>query len=481
MTTHYDGLFIGGEWVTPSSSSTIAVHSASTEELIGSVPEAQEADVDAAVDAARTAFDDPDGWSTWEPTRRAEAMERLADSLEARADAMARLVSAQNGMPVAIAAQLEAVFSPLLLRYYAGVIKEASFEDSHPHLLGGTTVVRREPIGVVGAIAPWNFPQTLAAFKHAPALAAGCTLVLKPSPETVLDSGLFAEAVAEAGLPPGVINIVPGGREIGAHLVAHRGVDKVAFTGSTAAGRQIAETCGRLLRPVTLELGGKSAAIILDDADLDLGTIGERLFGATLLNNGQTCYLGTRVLAPRSRYDEVVDVFAALAGSLTVGDALDPQTQIGPMASKRQRERVEGYIAKGKSEGARVVAGGGRPERLDRGWFVEPTIFADVDNNHTIAQEEIFGPVLALIPYDGEDDAVRIANDSDYGLGGSVWTGDDERGLGVARRVRTGTIGINTYLPDPSSPFGGVKASGIGRELGPDAIGNFQQFKSIYR
>jgi aldehyde dehydrogenase (NAD+) len=478
--TQHDTLFIGGEWIAPSSSQTITVVSASTEEVIGSVPEAQEADVDAAVDAARRAFADPDGWASWEPAARAAAMERFADALDKRGGEIAKLVSAQNGMPVSISTAFEGAFPAVLLRYYAGVIKEAVFEEERPALMGGTTVVRRSPLGVVGAIVPWNFPQSLAAFKYAPALAAGCTLVIKPSPETVLDTVLVAEAAVEAGIPAGVINFVPAGREVGAYLVSHPGVDKVSFTGSTAAGRSIGETCGRLLRPVTLELGGKSAAIVLDDADLDLATIGEKLFAATLLNNGQTCFLGTRVLAPRSRYAEVVEMFAALAGSLKVGDALDATTQIGPMASDRQRDRVEGYIAKGKAEGARVVVGGGRPAGQDKGWFVEPTIFADVDNNHTIAQEEIFGPVLSLIPYSDVDDAVRIANDSDFGLGGSVWTRDKERGLGVARRVQTGTIGVNTYLPDPTAPFGGVKASGLGRELGPESIGHYQQIQSIY-
>jgi acyl-CoA reductase-like NAD-dependent aldehyde dehydrogenase len=476
----HDTLFIGGEWIAPSSNRTITVVSASTEEIIGSVPEAQEADVDAAVASARAAFEDPNGWSSWEPANRAAAMERFADGLDKRSGEIAKLVSAQNGMPIAISTAFEGAFPSILLRYYAGVLKEAVFEETRPGMLGGQTVVRRGPIGVVGAIVPWNFPQSLSAFKYAPALAAGCTLVIKPSPETVLDSVLIAEAAAEAGIPGGVINFVPGGREIGAYLVAHPGVDKISFTGSTAAGRSIAETCGRLLRPVTLELGGKSAAIVLDDADLDLATVGEKLFAATLLNNGQTCFLGTRVLAPRSRYTEVVDTFAALASSLKVGDALDATTQIGPMASDRQRDRVEGYIAKGKAEGARVVVGGGRPSGQDKGWFVEPTIFADVDNNHTIAQEEIFGPVLSLIPYSDLDDAVRIANDSDFGLGGSVWTRDQERGLGVARRVQTGTIGVNTYAPDPTAPFGGVKASGLGRELGPEAIGHYQQVQSIY-
>jgi len=475
----YDKLFIGGEWVGPSSSATITVINASTEEVIGSVPEAQEADVDAAVDAARTAFTE-NGWAHWEPGKRAEAMERFADAIDRRKERIAKAVSSQNGMPIMVSTKFEAEFPAVLLRYYAGVIKQASFEETRAGLMGGNTVVRYAPVGVVGAIVPWNFPQSLAAFKYAPALAAGCPLVIKPSPETVLDSWEIAEAAAEAGLPPGVINFVPGGREVGAYLVAHPGIHKVAFTGSTAAGRSIAETCGRLLRPVTLELGGKSAAIVLDDADLDLSTMGEKLFQATLLNQGQTCFLGTRVLAPASRYDEVVDAFAGLASSLAVGDALDQNTQIGPLATSAQRDRVEGYIAKGKSEGARLVVGGARPSKRDKGWFVEPTIFAEVDNNHTIAQEEIFGPVLSLIRYTDDEDAVRIANDSDFGLGGSVWTSDNERGLGLARRVQTGTIGINTYLPDPAAPFGGVKSSGLGRELGPEAIRHYQQIQSIY-
>lgn len=472
-------LFIGGHWVPPSSQATIDVHSASTEEYLGSVPEAQPADVDAAVAAARRAFDTRGGWGEWSPARRADAMDSLADELEKRKGEIARAVSAQNGMPVQISAGLEGDFPIGVLRYMSAQARLLEAEQTHPHLLGGLTTVRREPIGVVAAIVPWNFPQALAAFKYAAALAAGCTLVMKPSPETVLDSALFAEAVEASAIPDGVVNIVPGGRELGAYLVAHPGVDKVAFTGSTAAGRSIAEVCGRLLRPVTLELGGKSAAIVLDDAQLDLAEVGQRLFGATLLNNGQTCFLGTRVLVPRSRHRELVELFAAFAGSLPLGDALDESTLIGPMASARHRERVEGYIAKGKAEGGRVVTGGGRPDR-DKGFFVEPTVFDGLDNSATIAREEIFGPVLAVIPYDGVDDAVAIANDSDYGLGGTVWTDDEERGLEVARRIRTGTIGVNTYLPDPSSPFGGVKSSGIGRELGPDAMAAYQQQKSIY-
>ena len=313
-------------------------------------------------------------------------------------------------------------------------------------------------------------------FKLAPAIAMGCTMVVKPSPETVLDSLLLAEAAQEAGVPAGVLNIVPAGREVGAYLVAHPGVDKVAFTGSTATGRSIAEVCGRLLRPVSLELGGKSAAIVLDDADLSQA--GEALFSATLLNNGQTCYLGTRVLAPRSRYEEIVDTFAAIAKGMTVGHALDPATTIGPMVSSRHRDRVEGYIRTALAEGARLVTGGGRPE--GRGWFVQPTVFADVSNDQTIAREEVFGPVLSVIPYDREEDAVRIANDSEYGLGGSIWTSDADHGTDIARRIQTGTIGVNHYLPDPAAPFGGVKGSGLGRELGPEGLVAYQQLQSIY-
>ena len=476
----YDRLFIGGGWVPPSSTSTIEVHNASTGEHIGSVPEAAEADVDAAVAAARRAFDDPAGWSSWSNTERAAALERLATELEARAPEIGRLVSMQNGMPIALSPIIEGLTAVGTLRYMASLLATSPVEEETARFLGGDLVIRHEPIGVIAGIVPWNYPQTLSSFKYAPALAAGNTIVLKPSPETVLDSYVFAEAVIAADLPPGVINVVPGGRELGAYLVQHRDVDKVAFTGSTAAGRQIAEVCGRLLRPVSLELGGKSAAIILDDADLDLAKIGQNLFAATLVNNGQTCYAGTRILAPRSRYAEVVDVFAAFASSLPVGDALDPATLIGPLVAERQRDRVERYIAKGISDGARLVAGGSRPAGLDRGWFVQPTVFADVDNKSVIAREEIFGPVLSIVEYTDEDDAIRIANESDYGLGGSVWTADLARARSVVRRVRTGTMGINGYLPDPAGPWGGVKSSGLGRELGPGAIAAYQNLKTVY-
>src|SRR2546423_118236 len=370
-------LFIGGEWIKPRGSDRISVLGASTEELVGSVPNGTNADIDAAVKAARGAFDDPSGWSSWSSEDRAQALERLAGALGSRGEEIAHRVSLENGMPIPLAVQIEAVFPPVLAQYYAGLIRQTALQEDRQGLLGGTIHVLRKPVGVVGAIVPWNYPQTLAMFKLAPLIAAGCTVVMKPSPETVLDSLLLAEAILEAGWPAGVVNIVPAGREVGAYLVEHPDVDKIAFTGSSASGRWIAQRCGELLRPVTLELGGKSAAIVLDDADLSGAT--EALFAATMMNNGQTCNIGTRVLAPRARYDEVLEVFSGLAEALVVGDSLDPATQIGPMASARQRDRVEGYIEKGRAEGGRIVAGG-RPPEQERGWVVQPTIFADVDN-----------------------------------------------------------------------------------------------------
>ena len=424
MTTiDYPQLYIDGTWTAPAGHDTIEVHSPTTEERIGSVPRGTEADIDAAVAAARTAFDAPDGWATWHPKERAEVLERFAAELEARGAETARRVSMQNGMPIWLAHNFEAGFPALLVRYYSDLMTNAPVEEARPGMLGGISLVSKQPIGVVGMIVPWNVPQGISFLKIAPALAAGCTFVLKPAEETVLDAFLMAEAAAAAGIPDGVVNVVPGGREVGAYMVEHPGVDKVSFTGSSAAGRWIAEACGRLLRPVTLELGGKSAAIVLDDADL-AGSI-EQFFGVTLLNNGQICWLNTRVLAPLSRYAEIVDTITDLARSLKVGDPLDPETKVGPLVSQRQRERVEGYIAKGKSEGGRMTTGGTRP--FDRGWFLDPTIFADVDNDATISREEIFGPVLSLIPYSDEAEAVAIANDSIYGLGGSVWSSDPER------------------------------------------------------
>ena len=476
MSHSRDCFFIGNAWVSPASDRTFTMINASTEDVLGTVPEAVEADVDAAVAAARLALTSGP-WAQSTPAERATVMERFIIALAARGDAIARIVSAQNGMPIAVSSQLEGQFAMGVVQYYAQLAHTLGQPDVRPSQMGKETLVERSPVGVVAAIVPWNFPVTLALNKIAPAMAAGCTVVIKPSPGTVLDSYLVAEAALEAGVPAGVLNWIAADRAVGAYLVAHPGVDKVAFTGSTVAGRTIARTCGELLRPVTLELGGKSAAILLDDADI--GSFVQGVPFACMLNNGQACYNGTRVLAPRRRYGEVVEALAGFVSALTVGDALDPATHVGPMASSAHRDRVESYIAIGKDE-ARLVAGGGRPKDTNRGWFVEPTIFADVKNSDRIAQEEIFGPVLAVIPYDGDDDAVRIANASDYGLGGSVWSVDADHALAVARQVSSGTVGVNGYMPSLGAPFGGVKASGLGREFGPEAISSYQQTKSIY-
>ena len=475
MSTDHRSLFIDGKWTKPASSKRIQVISATTEETIGSVPEGVNEDIDAAVAAARRALT-RGVWATCTAVERGAALLRFADAIEKRAPQLARAVSMQNGMPITIANQLEGGFGIGVLRYYASLAAGLQSEERRPSPLGSTTLVRRDPIGVVAAIVPWNFPVALSIMKFGPALAAGCTIVLKPSPGTVLDCFILAEAAEEAQLPPGVINWVPGERELGAYLVSHPGVDKVAFTGSTNAGRSVAQACASLLRPVTLELGGKSAAIILDDAKIE--SVLQALPMASLLNNGQTCFSCTRILAPSSRYQEFVDAIANLAGSLVVGDPLDSDTQIGPMASAIHRDRVEGYVKKGKSE-ARLVAGGHPTERR-RGWFVQPTVFADVSNSAVIAREEIFGPVLSIIRYTDEDDAVNIANDSEYGLGGTVWSADSEHATAVARRVASGTIGVNGYLPDFNAPFGGIKASGLGREMGPESLAAYQQYKSIY-
>jgi geranial dehydrogenase len=475
MTLNRDVFFIGNTWVAPSSSRRFEIVSASTGETIASVPEAVEADIDAAVAAARAALDGPWGQST--PIERAAVMRAFLGALATRLPDLAQAVSMQNGMPVSLSGLLESQFPLGVLDYYAGLADGLELEDVRPSQMGKETIVQRSPVGVVAAIVPWNFPVTLAMSKIAPAMAAGCTLVIKPSPGTVLDSYIIAEAALEAGVPAGVLNWVAADRAAGAYLVSHPGVDKVAFTGSTAAGRSIAATCGQLLRPVTLELGGKSAAILLEDADLDAFL--QAVPMTSMLNNGQACFNGTRILAPRSRYMEMVDALAAMVTALPVGDALDPATVVGPMASSAHRDRVETYIARGRDEG-RIVAGGGRPEGQDRGWFVEPTVFADVSNDAVIAQEEIFGPVLAVIPYADDADAIRIANASQFGLGGSVWSVDGDRAKSVAGRVQSGTVGINGYMPSLGSPFGGVKDSGIGREFGPEAIGAYQQLKSLY-
>ncbi|MFI0372503.1 aldehyde dehydrogenase [Actinomadura sp. 1N219] len=472
----HDRLFIGGEWAAPSGTGTIDVISPHTEEVIGRVPEGTAADMDAAVAAARRAFDDGP-WPRMTPAERAEIVGRLSAIYAERQGGMAELVTAEMGSPILFSVFGQAAIPQMVLQYYVDLAAAYTWEDERPGMLGPVTVTR-EPVGVVAAIVPWNVPQFTLMLKLAPALIAGCTVVAKPSPETPLDSYLLAEWIEEAGIPAGVVNIVPAGREVGAHLVAHPDVDKVSFTGSTAAGRKIGEVCGRQLKRVTLELGGKSAAIILDDADLASTVEGFKM--ASLMNNGEACAAQTRILASRRRYDEVADALATMVGGLAVGDPADYGTEIGPLVARRQQERVENYIRVGQDEGAKLITGGlNRPH--ERGWYVAPTVFGDVGNDMRVAREEIFGPVLVLIPYDDEDDAVRIANDSDYGLGGSVWTSDADHGVDVARRIRTGSCGVNMYTLDPNTPFGGYKSSGLGRELGPEGLHAYLEHKSIPR
>jgi aldehyde dehydrogenase (NAD+) len=337
--------------------------------------------------------------------------------------------------------------------------------------------VRRVPAGVAGAIVPWNFPLALAVGKLAPALLAGCTVVLKPSEETPLTTILLAQLADAVGLPAGVLNFVPADREVSELIVRHPHVDKISFTGSTVAGRRIAALCGEQIKRCTLELGGKSAAILLDD--VDLASAVPALAPTTMTNNGQTCVNQTRVLAPRARYGEVVDAITAAVEGFTLGDPLDPDTEIGPVLNERQRARVERYIDVGRVEGARVTTGGSRPADRDRGYFVQPTVFVDVENRMTIAQEEIFGPVVAVIPYGDEAEAVAIANDSSYGLAGSVWSSEPNRAKAVARKIRTGNVGINGLIIDYCAPFGGFKQSGIGREMGPEGLAAYTELQSV--
>jgi aldehyde dehydrogenase (NAD+) len=466
-------LFIRGQF--RAAVKTELVVEAATEAPLGNGASATEEDVDAAVGAARSALHQ---WRSTSPQRRAALLVQFAAALKARAASTSELISRESGLPISLSRIANGALPAMLLEYYGALATEIPAEDVRPSPMGDT-IVRREAVGVVAAIPPWNYPHALATFKIAPALAAGCTVVLKAAPETALDALVFAEAAIDAGLPPGVLNVIAGGAVAGAHLVAHPGVDRVAFTGSTETGRAVGEICGRLLRPVTLELGGKSAAIILDDADLHLTTQGLR--SASFANAGQICHQNSRILAPRSRYAEVVDAIAALAEDLTIGDPLDSATEIGPLVSARQRERVLNYIDIGKASGAKLITGGAVPNDQRRGWFVSPTVFADVAFSDRIAREEIFGPVLTVFPYNTEAEAIDIANDSEFGLGGTVWSTDTDHATDVARQVITGTIGINGYQLDIHSPFGGVKGSGIGRELGPEGLAAYQTLKSIYR
>ncbi|GBD26431.1 Geranial dehydrogenase [bacterium HR30] len=475
MVKSFDRLFIGGQWVEPVGSKYIPVISPHTEEVIAHVPAGEKGDMDRAVEAARAAFDHGD-WPRMSASVRAEYLERLSRLLQEHQEDFAQLITAEMGSPISFSRLGQTFASNMVLQYYVELAKTFAFEEVREGMMG-PVLVRREPVGVAACIVPWNVPLFTTMLKLAPALSAGATVVLKPAPETPLDGLFLAELIERAEFPPGVVNVVPADRDVGEYLVCHAGVDKVAFTGSTAAGRRIAALCGERLKRCTLELGGKSAAIILDDAPLEQTIAG--LVPAVLMNNGQACVAQTRVLASKRRYDEVVQALAQAFESVPVGDPSDPSTVVGPLVSARQRDRVEGYLRIGREEGAQVVCGGGRPQHLPRGWYVEPTVFARVNNQMRIAREEIFGPVVAVIPYETEEEAVRIANDSDYGLSGTVWTNDVEHGIEIARQVRTGTYTVNGFALEFRAPFGGFKASGIGRELGPEGLLAYLEAKSI--
>jgi len=474
---HPDRLFIDGQWVKPSTDAMIDVVSPNTEETIIRIAEAREADIDRAVAAARKAFDEGP-WPHLSHAERADKMRAIAEQLRARNDEFAYVWTEQMGA-LSSFTKTAGIDSAKTFEYYAGLAATFPWEEERqPGFGGGVSMVVREPVGVVAAICPWNGPLGTMVRKVAPALLAGCTVVMKPSPETPLDAYILAECMEAAGLPPGVVNLVTTHRDVADYLVNRPGIDKVAFTGSTIAGRRIAAVCADRMARVTLELGGKSAAIILDD--IDIADVVSTLTPGMCRLNGQVCASLTRVVVSKKRHDEFVDAFASSMQGIRVGNSRSEDTQLGPLAMKRQLDRVEGYIAKGKEQGARLATGGGRPKDLNRGYFVEPTLFANVDNSMTIAQEEIFGPVVSVIPYNDVTDAIRIANDSIYGLNGAVFTNDVEAAYDVARGVRTGTFAQNAFKIDFAVPFGGFKQSGIGREGGQEGLLPYLELKTVH-
>jgi acyl-CoA reductase-like NAD-dependent aldehyde dehydrogenase len=468
----YERHYYGGDWQQPSTTDTIEVISSATEDVIGRVPRGNADDVNRAVQAARTAFDT---WSRTTVDDRASWLEKLSGAMKTRVPQVAEAVTHEVGTAIGFATKVQAEFPITMIGMNGKFLRDYKFEEE----LGNSLVVR-EPIGVVGCITPWNYPLHQVVAKVAPALAAGCTIVLKPAELAPLSALMLADAAHEIGLPPGVFNVVCGsGRVVGEAIVNHPGVDMVSFTGSLAAGRRVAALAGDGIKKVTLELGGKSPFIVLDDAPFDKAIPAG--VNNCMQNSGQTCSAWTRMLVPRARQAEAIDLAKSQVAKLTLGDPFDPKTRLGPLASATQRDTVLGYIDKGRKEGAELVAGGDRPAALAKGFYVEPTIFANVDNRMEIAQEEIFGPVLSIIPYDSDDEAVRVANDSIYGLAGGVWAGTPERALQVARRLRTGQVDVNGGRFNHLAPFGGYKKSGIGRELGPHALEEFFQLKAIQR
>jgi aldehyde dehydrogenase (NAD+) len=467
-----DKLFIGGQWVAPSARETIDVHNAGNGEVMGRIPAGGEKDVDAAVQAARGALD---AWSATAAAARADFLQKICDGLKARADELARIIAQEVGMPLKMASRIQAGLPIANFANYAKLVREFKWEERV-----GNSLVVREPVGVVAAITPWNYPLHQITLKVAPALGAGCTVVLKPSEVAPFNAFVLAEVVEKAGLPRGVFNFVTGtGAAAGEALVRHPGVDMISFTGSTRAGKRISELASQSIKRVALELGGKSASVILDDADL--ATAVKSTVNGCYLNSGQTCTALTRMLVPEKLYPEAAKLAAEVAKGFTVGDPLAETTKLGPLSSQAQLERVRSYIKRGMQEGAELVAGGAEPPEgvPQGGYYVRPTVFGKVKNSMTIAQEEIFGPVLAIIPYRDEEDAVRIANDSVYGLAGAVWSKDEARAQRVARRIRAGQIDINGGAFNMNAPFGGFKQSGHGREAGVYGLEEFLEYKSL--
>ncbi|MFN2609152.1 MAG: aldehyde dehydrogenase family protein [Acidimicrobiales bacterium] len=467
----HDRLWVGGRWVVPDGTGAIDVVDAATEAVMGRVPAGSAVDAERAVAAARAAFE---GWAATPAEERAACLQRISDGLMARADEIGTLVAREVGMPVAMAPLVQGAVPGVIFGSYAAMARDVPFEE----YAAGSLVVR-EPVGVVAAITPWNYPLYQLACKVAPALAAGCTVVAKPSEVAPLSAFVLARVAEDAGVPPGVLNLVTGdGPVAGEALVASPDVDMVSFTGSTAAGRRVAAAAAATVKRVTLELGGKSASVVLDDADLDEAV--RATVSQCFLNAGQTCIAWSRLLVPRARQGEAVEVARRVAAGFAPGDPLDPATTLGPLASRAQRERVRSWIRRGEADGARLVAGGAEPpEGLGRGFYVRPTVFADVRPDMAIAQEEIFGPVLAIMPYDDEDEAVAIANGTVYGLHGAVFSTDRARALAVARRLRTGQVDVCGGGYNPFAPFGGYKQSGNGRELGRQGLEEYLEVKSL--
>jgi acyl-CoA reductase-like NAD-dependent aldehyde dehydrogenase len=466
-----DKIYIGGEWVSSTGSGTLEVINATTEQVMGSVPEGTVEDVNAAVAAARAAFE---SWSQTSVQERSDWMARIAAALGARMDEIAALIAQEVGMPLKLSNIIQAGLPTTTFGSMAQLLAETEWEEEV-----GNSLIVREPVGVVAAITPWNYPLHQIAAKVAPAMAAGCTVVLKPSQVAPLNAALLADIIDEVGLPAGVFNLVTGrGSVIGEALALHPDVDAISFTGSTSAGRKVSEAAAGTIKRVALELGGKSPNIILEDAELEPAI--KDGVAKCFLNSGQTCSALTRMLVPRARLAEAEQIAAAVAEFFKPGDPFADGTMLGPLVSEEQRKLVRDYIRKGSDEGAKLVTGGVEPpEGLEEGYFVAPTVFSEVTSEMTIAQEEIFGPVLVLMPYDDEEDAIRIANDSIYGLAGGVWSGDQEHAKKVARRIRTGQVEINGGAFNPLAPFGGYKQSGYGRELGKYGLEEFLQIKAL--